>query len=191
MSVSNHTSRPGVFEDLRGFLFDHAGQHVSVGIDADRSMFGVSVLHARGRLKPLTLKDHERDAQWFDEYMTESGHEGYENRDHTEELADLVEHHADFELVDSHGRKTASMDVWDHDVRDVIIGRLGEITEHYGREIVVTRHYATFRIEVMRWDHDHPDDDGSPGDLPSQLIKVRIEQWIERPIEQALEEVAG
>jgi hypothetical protein len=43
MNVSNHASRPSTFEDLRGFLFDHAGQRVSVGIDADRSMFGVPV----------------------------------------------------------------------------------------------------------------------------------------------------
>jgi hypothetical protein len=189
MSVSNHTSQPGTFDDLRGFLADHAGQTVAVEIDAPQSMSGVPAFSTHGRLRPLTAEDEERHLQWLDDEMAASGYEGHEGRDHTEDLAWWSEHYADFELIND-GVKTGSMSVHDMDVRDVVVGRLGCVEEHRGREIVVTRHYATFAIEVMRWDVDHLDEDGHPVLLPSQLIGVRVEQWIERPIEQALGEVA-
>jgi hypothetical protein len=195
MSVSNHTSRPGTFEDLRHFLIEHAGQLVAVEIDAPRSMDCVPILTVRGVLKYVTPEDHERHLQWLDYDMAASGYEGFEDRDHTEDLAWHTEHYADFEIVNRPGATTApmtvyaSMTVHDMDVRNVVIGRIGHVEEYRDREIVVTRHYATFAIEVMRWDTGHPDEDGTPSMLPSQSIAVRVEQWVEQPIEQALREV--
>jgi hypothetical protein len=183
MSVSNHTSQPGTFEDLRGFLLDHTVHDVVVEIYAHKAMHGDPVFSARGTLWPLTLEDHKRTLRLADECA------GYEGRDHTEDLAYAIGHCADFELVDNRGRRAASMTVFDDEVREVVIGRLGEISEHRGEEIVVTREYAAFDIEVMRWDVDHPDEEGTPAELPSQLISVRITRWVERPFEQAVAEI--
>jgi hypothetical protein len=191
MSVTNHTSRPGTFDDLRGFLLDHAGQLVAVEIDAPRSMSCAPVLTVRGRLKYITPEGYVRTLRMLDEEMTESGHEGFEDRDYAEDLAWHTEHYADFELVNRSGGTAASMTVHDMDVRNIVIGRIGHVSEYHGREIVVTRHYAKFAIEVMRWDTGHPDEEGVPSMLPSQSIAVRVEQWIEQPLEQALGEVAA
>jgi hypothetical protein len=186
MSVTNHTSRPGTFDDLRDFLIEHAGQPIAVEINAPRSMSGAPVFAARGRLKYVTPEDHERHLQWLDFEMAASGYEGFEDCDHTEDLAWHTEHYADFELINRSGGTTASMTVHDMDVRNVVIGRIGHVEEYRGRETVVTRHYATFGIEVMRWDVGHPDEDGNPVPLPSQSIAVRVEQWVEQPLETAL-----
>jgi hypothetical protein len=120
--------------------------------------------------------------------MTDAGYDGYEDRDHTDELADLVGHYADFRLVDSGGNAIASMEIWERFVRDVTIGRLGEVHECRGREIVVAREYVRFCVEVLRWDYEQPDEDGCPSGLPSQLVSVDIEHWDERPLTQALRE---
>jgi hypothetical protein len=186
--ISNRISRPGTYDDLRGFLLDHAGHRVSVAIDTHKAWDGGPVFRARGILMPLTLADHEHDYQMIDEHMTEAGYDGYEDRDHIDELAWCVGHNADFKLVDPDGRETASMMVWDGEVRDVTVGLFGYISEHRGEEIAVTVEYADFCVEQLRWDYDNPDEDGCPGDLPSQLVQVRIERWVERPVAQALSE---
>jgi hypothetical protein len=184
-TVANHLSHPGTYDDLRGFLLDHAGHRVVVEVDAHNAMDRVAVFRAEGILKPVTLPDHERELQQLDRHMTEAGYDGYEDIDHSDDLAYSFAHYADFELVDRAGTKTASMVVWDHAVRDVTIGLHGQVVERRGEETVVTREYADFCLEVLRWDCAHPDEDGTPGELPSQLIRVRVERWVEQPLAAA------
>jgi hypothetical protein len=136
--VANNISRPGTFDDLRGFLLDHAGEHVVVEIDAPQAIDAVPVIRCEGTLHPLTLADHERILQRLDADMTASGYEGYENRDHAEELAFSVNHFVDLKLHDRNGRETASMSVHDMAVRNVVTGQAGYISEHGGQEIVAT-----------------------------------------------------
>jgi hypothetical protein len=180
VSVANHVSRPGTFEGLREFLLDYAGHRVVVEVDAHKAISGVPALYARGILWPLTPEDHERTLQMLDEQA------GFGDRDHTEELADRIGHYADFDLLDGYGGTTASVMVWDGNVQDVVIGRIGWVEEHRGQEIVVGRDYASFCIDVMRWDCDRLDEDGTPDELPSQVLSIRVEHWVEQPLERAL-----
>jgi hypothetical protein len=190
VSVENHIRQPGTYEDLRGFLLDHTGHRVTVAVDAPQSMDGVSVaFRAEGILRPVTLTDHERMYARLAERMYERfGNCPFDDRELAEHLAYLVEHQADFKLVDSRGNETASMQLCEWFVRNVEIGRIGSVNGDNGEEIVVTTDYADFCVEVLRWDYDHLDEDDCPGELPSQLLRFRVERWVERSLEQTLRE---
>jgi hypothetical protein len=40
---------------------------------------------------------------------------------------------------------------------------------------------------VIRWDVDRADDERVPASLPSQLVNIRVEHWVEKPLAQAIE----
>jgi hypothetical protein len=179
VTVGNHIRRLGKFEDLRGFLADHAGHLVIVEIGRVEAMGDVGALITRGILKPLTLEDHEHQHLMIAACLAAEGSESVDERDRIEAIASEFEHSADFNLVDDSGKKAAYMPISDSAVRDVVVGRIGYVGTRGNHEVVVAREYVQFNLEAAGSDRE-----------ALQTISVRIGHQVVLPLEQALTEVA-